>query len=155
MQKPEKQGMQKVIQEILRGERKINKENMLVILLSGVLLFVIMLPTQNSSSFFIEEQEKETQVFSLSEQEEMENRLSAFLSQIDGVGNVKVLMHIVDESVASTYGYGSNSQNKIAGVIVAAEGAVNETIRLEIVKMVMALYDLKADEVEVYPLKRE
>lgn len=40
-------------------------------------------------------------------------------------------------------------------MIVAAEGAVNETIRLEIVKMVMALYDLKADEVEVYPLKRE
>lgn len=149
----EKRGTQKVIQEILRGERKINKESMLVILLSGVLLFVIMLPTQNNGSFFMEEQETKTQEISLTEQEEMENRLSAFLAQLDGVGNVKVLMHI-EESVVATYGK-SNSQNKITGVIVAAEGAVNESIRLEIVKMVMALYDLSADEVEVYPMKRE
>ena len=153
MQEQNKEGLGRALQEILRGERKINKENLVVILLVGVLLFVIMLPTQNSSSSLISYTEETEEKVDFTKQEELENRLTEFLTEIEGVGRVSVLMHMEEESVSS---YGSNSSiNKITGVIVAAEGASNETIRLEIVKMVMALYDLSADKVEVYPLKRE
>lgn len=153
MQEQNKEGLGRALQEILRGERKINKENLVVILLVGVLLFVIMLPTKNSSSSLISYTEETEEKVDFTKQEELENRLTEFLTEIEGVGRVSVLMHMEEESVSS---YGSNSSiNKITGVIVAAEGASNETIRLEIVKMVMALYDLSADKVEVYPLKRE
>lgn len=153
MQEQNKEGPGRALQEILRGERKINKENMVVILLVGVLLFVIMLPTKNSSSSLISYTEETEEKVDFTKQEELEKRLTKFLAEIEGVGRVSVLMHMEEESVSS---YGSNSSiNKITGVIVAAEGASNETIRLEIVKMVMALYDLSADKVEVYPLKRE
>lgn len=153
MQEQNKEGPGRALQEILRGERKINKENLVVILLVGVLLFVIMLPTKNSNSSLISYTEETEEKVDFTKQEELENRLTKFLAEIEGVGRVSVLMHMEEESVSS---YGSNSSiNKITGVIVAAEGASNETIRLEIVKMVMALYDLSADKVEVYPLKRE
>lgn len=153
MQEQNKEGLGRALQEILRGERKINKGNLVVILLVGVLLFVIMLPTKNSSSSLISYTEETEEKVDFTKQEELENRLTEFLTEIEGVGRVSVLMHMEEESVSS---YGSNSSiNKITGVIVAAEGASNETIRLEIVKMVMALYDLSADKVEVYPLKRE
>ena len=153
MQEQNKEGLGRALQEILRGERKINKENLVVILLVGVLLFVIILPTQNSSSSLISYTEETEEKVDYTKHEELENRLTEFLTEIEGVGRVSVLMHMEEASVSS---YGSNSSiNKITGVIVAAEGASNETIRLEIVKMVMALYDLSADKVEVYPLKRE
>lgn len=153
MQRQGKEVLWNVLQELLRGERKINKESLIVILLAGVLIFVIMLPTKNNDSFLLKTEEETMETTDFTKQEELENRLASFLTEIDGVGRVSVLMHMEEETVSA---YGNNSStNKITGVIIAAEGASNETIRLQIVKMVMALYDLSADKVEVYPLKRE
>lgn len=153
MQGQEKEGWGKILRETLHGERNINKESLIVILLVGVLLFVIMLPTKENKYPFRDVEKETEENISYTRQEELETRLAEFLAGIEGVGRVSVLMHMEEEMVTS-YGNKSN-KNEIKGVIIGAEGASNETVRLEIMKMVMALYDLSADKVEVYPLKSE
>lgn len=139
------------LEEIRNGTKKINRGNWFVVLLIGVLILVIMLPTKNNDSYFKAEEEKEVQN-TISEQENMQKSLSHFLSKIDGVGKVETLIYTKKEAESV---YDRKTENiKITGVIIGAEGATNETIRLQIIKMVMALYDLEADAVEVYPLIR-
>lgn len=141
----------KIVEELLGDKIKINREKWFLILLVGVLIFVIMLPVKDNDSYE-KKQDAETRQEKISEQDMMQMELSNFLSKIKGVGKVETLIYTQKETENI---YGKESDNtKITGVIIGAEGAMNETIRLQIINMVMALYDLEADAVEVYPLTR-
>ncbi len=178
------------------GKRPL-KETMLIIFLSGILLFVILLPTgqDNGSSFYkssTKEKKSSAQSTDITRTQEasgdsykrtLEQELESFLSSIEGVGKVKVLIYmkesqkyIVEKDVpTSSSKDGESSQESkeettvytrndsgnevpfvnqtkspaIDGVVIAAEGAINEEVRLQIVRLVMALYGVEANKVEV------
>jgi hypothetical protein len=120
---------------------------MLVLFLCGVLMFVILLPTDNNSSYLntrteAAEEYTDTETY-VSYKDMRESELKAFLESVSGVGEVNVLIYLgdVEESVPS-----------IEGILVAAKGARDENIRLLIVKLVMALYGVEANMVEVTAL---
>lgn len=196
------------------GERKLSKDSMLILILSGILIYVILLPINNNTSYTKKTNPKTTEnagytaevsgttankqqmLSNISYQKELEEELEEFLSQLKGVGEVEVLIYVdasekyVVEKDKST-DYIENSEEKsagenrketeqnqseetvytvnetgdqvpfisqtktpgIAGVAVAAQGAENEQVRVQIIRMVMALYGLEANKVEVYVLK--
>ena len=65
-----------------------------------------------------------------------ETELCSILSDIDGVGAVDVMLQ-----------YGEKDQ--VAGVIVTAEGAGNPVVKNDLIKAVMALFDISSANVEV------
>lgn len=191
-------------QSVKSGEKKMSKDAMLIITLSGILLYVIVLPINDNSSYQKKkidvqneddcmEKQKEQVLSNKSYQDELELKLEKFLSELEGVGDVKVLIYIgesekyivekdkkteetqdVDEenkqnrieqiySEETIYTVNADgedipliSQTKtpvITGVAIAAQGAVNEQVRVNIIRMVMALYGLEANQVDVYILK--
>lgn len=78
--------------------KNFKKDNFLIILLAGILLIVIVLPTSNSNNKEIETdienetmQEQEN-TKNLSYSDEQAKRLEEILSQVQGVGEVKVMI---------------------------------------------------------------
>lgn len=178
------------------------KETMLIIFLSGILIFVILLPTGDSNSGFTAKKSQKS-VESLNSEEDVQNNLKdgknetyienykrgleqeleEFLSSVAGVGTVKVLIYIkespeyvvekdiptsntingenseVRKEESTVYTVNGNGDQvpfiaqtkspQIDGVVISAEGASNEAVRLQIVKLVMALYGVEANKVEV------
>ncbi len=177
--------------------KKPNKETMLILFLSGILIFVILLPVDKSSNqngnnnnnSYLKRNEASTpqnnaqeQQIRLSEEmslqeykEMMETELEAFLSQVSGVGEVKVLIYMKasweyqvekdgenraeaqnEETVYTVNAYGQEVPfvrrylcPQIDGVAVMAKGAENDDVRVRLVHLIMALYGLEANKVEV------
>lgn len=183
-------------QSVKSGEKKMSKDAMLIIALSGILLYVIALPTNNNTSYQKERkyaesesvyaEEKEQMLSKENYQEELEQKLEEFLKELDGVGEVKVLIYMgaseeyiveKDKKVDETQDNGGEqnyseetiytvndlgeevpfiSKTKtpvITGIAIAAQGAANEQVRVKIIRMVMALYGLEANQIDVYILK--
>ncbi len=206
-------GMQKYImmwkdymEGIKRGDRKMSKNNMLILFLCGILLYVIWLPVNNNMSYEKGEREdvgvvKDTIAkaddTALTYQDKLENELEEFLEMVDGVGAVEVLIYLnasesyivekdnpvvdsvseesqadgvissqqemeIDETTVYTVNSNGDevpfvSQTKhpdITGIVIAAQGADNETVKLKIIKMTMALYGLEANKVDVLSMKK-
>ena len=66
-----------------------------------------------------------------------EAELCSILADIEGVGDVDVMLQ-----------YGEKDQ--VAGVIVTAEGAGNPVVKNDLIKAVMALFDISSANVEVF-----
>ena len=66
-----------------------------------------------------------------------ETELCSILSDIDGVGAVDVMLQ-----------YGEKDQ--VAGVIVTAEGAGDPVVKNDLIKAVMAVFDISSANVEVF-----
>jgi hypothetical protein len=140
----------KQIQEKFKAviEMGTKKESMLVLFLCGVLIFVILLPTDNDNDSYLYKKTEETSKYTESEtvstyKEKRETELKSFLESVSGVGEVKVLIYLGDPQ---------DNVPTIEGIVVAAKGARDENVRLLIMKLVMALYGLEANKVEVTAL---
>ena len=66
-----------------------------------------------------------------------ETELCSILSDIDGAGEVDVMLQ-----------YGEKEQ--VSGVIVTAEGAGDPVVKNDLIKAVMAVFDISAANVEVF-----
>ena len=71
-----------------------------------------------------------------------ESALCSILSEIKGVGAVKVLVEYGEEST-------------VCGVIVTAEGAGDPVVKSDIIKGVSTLYDIPVSNVMVFEKKEE
>lgn len=182
------------------GKGRPAKETMLIIFLSGILIFVILLPTGNNAGSYVSRKNQKTERTDAAgsmqtggnEKNEtsadeyrrgLERELEEFLSSVAGVGEVKVLIYmknsqeyIVEKDIPvsnSVNGEGSELRKEeatvyttdesgnevpfiaqtrrpeIGGVVISAKGAANEAVRLQIVRLVMALYGVEANKVEV------
>lgn len=184
------------------GKGRPTKETMLILFLSGILIFVILLPTtgNNSSSYTTKKSQKKNENISTSGNMQtdevktaetfideyrngLERELEEFLSSVAGVGEVKVLIYMKnsqeyvvekdipmsnsvngesselrkDESTVYTVNENGNEVPFVArtkrptidGVIISAKGASNEAVKLQIVRLVMALYGVEANKIEV------
>ncbi|MDD4839806.1 MAG: hypothetical protein PHE93_03950 [Clostridia bacterium] len=77
---------------------------------------------------------------------DIESRLASILSQIDGAGNVSVMVTYCDEVL------GGDSK-KISGVIVVASGADDIGVRLELMQAVETALSIDAKLVDVFTKK--
>lgn len=194
------------------GGGRPTKETMLIIFLSGILIFVILLPTGNGNSSYSNSRKNQENKSQGNKNQEssgisqdtqgvesgyggnatteyrkgLEEELEDFLASVAGVGRVKVLIYmknsqeyVVEKDVpTSDTVNGENSERRreeatvytvndngnevpfiaqtrspaIDGVVVAAEGAYDEAVRLQIVQLVRALYGVEANKVEVLVL---
>lgn len=189
------------------GNSRPTKETMLILFLSGILIFVILLPVDGEDAGYYGRRERESAVpdtrsdpagstamddtdmgsYVDGYKKGLEKELESFLSSVAGVGEVKVLIYMKgsqeyivekdhpftnsvkggdsdltkDESTVYTVnGNGKEvpfiTQTKspaIDGVVVAAQGASDEAVRLQIVRLVMALYGIEANKVEVFAME--
>lgn len=77
----------------IRKRRQLKKDQLLILFLAGVLLLVITVPTGNEKESSSEKSQREkTTVSFVDYTEEMERELEEVLSQMNGVGDVKVMM---------------------------------------------------------------
>ena len=112
-----------------------NKKNQwLILLLVGILLVVIAIPTKSSSE---EKSVVDSKNWSTSETEQ---RLENILSQMQGIGEVHVMI---------TY----RQENEVEGVVVVAEGGEQGVTVQKITQVVRALFDVDSHKIKVIDSK--
>ena len=183
------------------GKGRPTKETMLIIFLSGILIFVILLPTGSSGGSAVSKknpkraestdaavsaqtgEDAKSGAFLEEYRRDLERELEEFLSSVAGVGEVKVLIYmknsqeyIVEKDIPTSNSVNGESselrkdeatvyttnedgnevpfvtqtrQPAVDGVVISAEGASDEAVKLQIVRLVMALYGVEANKVEV------
>lgn len=112
-----------------------NKKNQwLILLLVGILLVVIAIPTKSGSE---EKGVVDSKNWSTSETEQ---RLENILSQMQGIGEVHVMI---------TY----KQENEVEGVVVVAEGGEQGVTVQKITEVVRALFDVDSHKIKVIDSK--
>ena len=102
---------------------KLDKKHLLVILLVGVLLLVIAMPTKKSNEEF-------------TQGTEIESRLTNVLNQMQGVGEASVMV---------TY----REDDSVEGVVVVAQGGDNAVVVRNITEVVQALFNVDSHKIKV------
>jgi stage III sporulation protein AG len=149
---------------------KTDRQKWIVLLLVGVLLLVIALPTDSATeteedaagqgtSWLLGSTENSTgeddTTLSSTDSYEahLESRLEEMISKVEGVGEVEVMITLEDmgESVVVEDSLYETKQIRpeIRGVCVVAQGASNAQIKVEIYKMVQALFSLEAHKISI------
>ena len=87
----------------------------------------------------------------MAEKTRMENRLEDLLSQVEGVGEVKVI--IMTGSEENEDGFSMSSKNEVTGVLVAAQGAGSAVTVQNIQQAIMALFQIDANKIRIMKMK--
>lgn len=112
-----------------------NKKNQwLILLLVGILLVVIAIPTKSGTE---EKGVVDSKEWSTSETEQ---RLENILGQMQGIGEVHAMI---------TY----RQDNQVEGVVVVAEGGEQGVIVQKITEVVRALFDVDSHKIKVIDSK--
>ena len=114
-----------------------------IVLLLGILLLVAGLPVTQKSS-----KNANTQV---SEKTRLESRLEELLSNVEGVGEVEVIIMTGEER--NTDSFSISSKNEVTGVLVAAQGAGSAVTVQNIQQAIMALFQIDAHKIRVMKMK--
>ena len=102
------------------------KKEWMMILLVGVLLIVISIPTKKESSTTFEDNYETN----------LEQRLAETLKKMKYVGDVHVMI---------TY----QEDEKIEGIVILSEGAQNAVVVRNITEVVQALFDVDSHKIKV------
>ena len=121
-------------------------------LLLGILLAVAAMPVsdnkEKSNSALTENGEKEE---TLKNQSELEEKLANFLSEVEGVGKVQVILMTGEEKEDQLFS--SSRETKVTGVLICAQGAGNSVTQRRIQEAVMALFQMEAHKIKVMKMK--
>lgn len=105
---------------------KVNKKHFLIILLVGVLLMVVALPTGKGN------QADEA----MGEYTELEQRLQRLLEDMEGVGTVNVMITM-------------ENRDEVGGIAILADGADNAVVVRNITEVVQALFPVDSHKIKV------
>ena len=108
------------------------KQNWLIVLLIGILLVVVAMPTKTQSDTNVitgYEKAEETST-------EIEKRLKKLLENMQDVGDVEVMITYEDREI-------------VEGVVVLADGADNAVVVRNITEVVQALFDVDSHKIKV------
>jgi len=167
--------------EIIKGKIKDGrtiKERLAVLLLTGVLLLVIAMPAEREADeTYREEEENRPVLKELSYEEKLAGELEGFLREVEGVGEVRVLVRVngsrerIVEKDRSEEGqeeetvYEETEDGRqipyvirenapeIEGVIIAAQGGDQPAVVQNIIKAVQALLQIDAHKIKVLKMK--
>lgn len=115
--------------------KKIGYGRLALLFIAGVLFLVISLPTKKAGTL--------TEVTDSPYETELEKRLSATLTHLEGVGEVDVMI---------TVKQGGSFREEIAGVVVIADGAGSIQVKTQIYEAIEALFEIPVHKIKV--LKR-
>ena len=158
------------------------KDQLMILILAGLLLAVIAVPVEQK-----EEREdtetpavlEETKTREEEYESRMEQRLEELLEKVEGVGQVQVMLTFegsgekkVEKDVSSTgqesreetvyqeqgsserIPYVTSERNpKAAGVLIIAEGGGNSRIRQEILEAAQALFGIEAHKIKIMKME--
>lgn len=108
------------------------KNQWLILLLVGILLVVIALPTDRGTGSNQGTSKAEYETYSTDTETKLEN----LLSQMEGVGNVQVMI---------TY----REDEKVQGIVIIADGGGNAVVVRNITGVVQALFDVDSHKIKV------
>lgn len=108
------------------------KSSWMIMLLIGILLVVIAIPTNTGSA---------NSSFDYQDKTNMEQRLESLLLQMKGVGEVHAMITYQDEE-------------KVEGIVIIAQGGGNAVIVRNITEVVQALFDVDSHKIRVIEKKQ-
>lgn len=108
--------------------KNIKHIEIIIAVIFAVIILLIYLSSISSTKSLTSTSKNQTQ---------LEARLSSILEDLEGVGNVSVMINYYDEEQTS------------AGVVVVASGADNLKVRLEILKAVETVLNLPTTNIEI------
>ena len=129
--------MSNFFEKMFKKLKSIKHIEILVAVLFGIILLTLYLTTINTGKVY-EETSGSGYAY------ELENRLENVLSNIDGAGNVEVMVMLAEGAELE-----SGVVPKISSVIVVAGGADNYKVKLEILKACEALLNLPTTNIEI------
>ena len=135
---------------------RMSSRQWVTLLLLGLLLAVIALPTSDKKKE--NEGEEESQIGFLTETKEessvsktqLEEKLEALLSSVEGVGKVQVILMTGEEE--DDGGFYHSGEQKVTGVLIAAQGADDSVVSQNLVQAVMALFQVEAHKIKIMKL---
>lgn len=125
-----------MLQNIWKKLSENRKNQWLILLLVGILLVVISIPTKPDNTKTSWENSEDHEINST----ETEKRLENILSQMQGIENVHVMITYQDKTI-------------VQGVVVVAEGATNGVVVQKITDVVRALFDVDSHKIKVIESK--
>jgi len=120
----------------------------LVYILVGVLILVVLLPTDSASNT-----EKEMVTQENVTDGELEGQLKRVLSAMEGVGEVEVM--ITTQSNQASLFSSENDSRSVCGVVVVAEGAGVPTVNARISEAVKALFSVDAHKISIVKMRSQ
>lgn len=136
----------------LRSLLKLNKEKLIFLFCSGLLLFVLALPgekTVDSEPVEISTVNKEEDT-EKSQEEELEQRVQHILQGVEGVGEADVMVSLSSEKSVSMFE--EEPVREVLGIIISADGGGSSVVKAEISEAMEALFGLPSHKIKV--LKR-
>ena len=106
------------------------------------LLLVAGLPVTRKNSKTAEDQN--------AEKTRLESRLEELLSNVEGVGEVKVMLSVQEKTAEF---YGDEEAPQVEGVVIVAEGVGNSVVERNIQQAVMALFQVDAHRIRIMKMK--
>ncbi len=89
----------------------------------------------------------------LTEKAVLEQQLEELLQQVEGIGEVKVMLMLKDTTEGMTSFSSQNPSISIEGVLIAAQGGGNSVVVRNIQEAVMALFQVEAHKIKVMKMK--
>lgn len=130
-------------------QKGMTKQQWIVILLLGLLLSVIALPVSKKSSTPKQTILMDNSTQSTDEiQSSLERRLQNILENVEGVGEVKVMLMTGEQQ-----GIYRSGETEVRGVLIAAEGASDPVVVQKIQQAVMALFQIEAHKIKIMKMK--
>lgn len=136
----------------LRSLLKLNKEKLIFLFCSGLLLFVLALPgekTVDSEPVEISTVNKKEDT-EKSQEEELEQRVQHILQGVEGVGEADVMVSLSSEKSVSMFE--EETVREVLGIIISADGGGSSVVKAEISEAMEALFGLPSHKIKV--LKR-
>ena len=130
-------------------QKGMTKQQWIVILLLGLLLSVIALQVSKKSSTPKQTILMDNSTQSTDEiQSSLERRLQNILENVEGVGEVKVMLMTEEQQ-----GIYRSGETEVRGVLIAAEGASDPVVVQKIQQAVMALFQIEAHKIKIMKMK--
>ena len=135
---------------VLEKMKQMKKQDWIVVILIGILLLIVALPStdtkKSTGTYGNPEEENETNSY----RKELEKELCEILSEMTGVGKVKVMITLKEEN--SSY-FSTNQTCEVEGVVVVAEGGDSAVVANDILEVVMSLFPVDAHKITIVKMK--
>lgn len=133
----------------LQSLLRMNKEKLIFLFCSGLLLFVLALPAEKDA----ESASVDTRMVNKTEEsyeEVLEQRVCHILQGVEGVGEVDVMVSLSSDKVVSMFE--EEPDQEVLGIIISADGGDSSVVKTEISEAMEALFGLPSHKIKV--LKR-
>ncbi len=84
-----------------------------------------------------------------------ESLLEKTLQEIEGVGQVKVYVHYEQKNQAFLSDYFRSSEGGVTGVLIVSEGAVEPSIKRELMEVVSRVMQVPAHRIMIVPMRKK